>query len=98
MKVMRVIDKDGNFLCTMPGFKKGLEINDIIEVNESSYVVEKIDMDNTSDRGYITVDTLLNNKLKRHILNFTGHYEYYTPYEIDEMLKPMGLHITLLEE
>lgn len=92
---MKVLDKDYNYLTLLPD-KLKLDIGDILEINEETYIIEKIIKENEDSRKIqIFVDTLLNHKLHHHILDFT--YEYYTPQELQIHLNKIGLEIKLMD-
>lgn len=92
---MKVLDKDYNYLTILPD-KLKLDIGDILEINEETYIIEKIIKDNDNNgETQIFVDSLLNHKLHHHVLDFT--YDYYTPQELQIHLNKIGLEIKLMD-
>lgn len=91
---MKVLDKQYNYLSRLPD---GLEVDikDILEINEETYIIEAIQRDNVKSETTVYVDTLLNHKLHHHILDFT--YEHYTPQELQIHLNKIGLEIKLMD-
>jgi len=94
---MHIYDKDKNFLTKLStGIGLQLRIGSMLEIDNTIYVVENMIMDNSRDQYITYVDTLLNYKLKGHVLQFT--YDYYTPEEIQFYLDNIGLEIRLKDD
>jgi len=94
---VNVFDKSNNFitkLTTDIGLQ--LRVHDILEINNDTYIVESINLNNVNNEHIAYVDTLLNHKLKHHILTFT--YDYYTPEELQHHLDKIGLEIKLKDD
>lgn len=91
---MRVWDKDMNHLTSLPDELK-VNIKDILMINDEIYIIESIERDNVKNQTIVRVDTLLNHKLHNHVLEFT--YDYYTPEELQEHLRKVGLEIKLMD-
>lgn len=91
---MKVLDKGYSYLSRLPDTLE-VEINDILEINEETYIIENIQRDNVKNETTVFVDTLLNHKLHHHVLDFT--YEYYTPQELQIHLNKIGLEIKLMD-
>jgi len=94
---VNVFDKDNNFITKL-SLDVGLQLKvcDILEINNNTYIVESIILNNVNSQHIVYVDTLLNHKLKHHILTFT--YDYYTPEEIQHHLDKIGLEIKLKDD
>jgi len=94
---VNVFDKDSNFitkLTTDIGLQ--LRVNDILEINHDTYIVESIILNNVNNQHIAYVNTLLNHKLKHHILTLT--YDYYTAEELQHHLEKIGLKISLKDD